>query len=40
MMSDWKTYLVEHEKEFLDEFIEFLRIPSLSTLREYTMPCM
>ncbi|ASL62540.1 dipeptidase [Bacillus cereus] len=35
-MSDWKTYLEEHEQKFLDEFIEFLRIPSLSTLPEYS----
>lgn len=34
-MSYWKNYLDEHEGKFLEEFIEFLRIPSLSTLPEY-----
>lgn len=34
-MSDWKAYLEEHEERFLNQFVEFLRIPSLSTLSEY-----
>lgn len=34
-MSGWKMYLEKNEGRFLNEFIEFLRIPSLSTLPEH-----
>lgn len=31
-VTDWKTYLEEHKDAYLEELIEFLRIPSVSTL--------
>jgi acetylornithine deacetylase/succinyl-diaminopimelate desuccinylase-like protein len=31
-MADWKTYLAEHKESFLNELLEFLRIPSISAL--------
>ena len=34
-MSTWQTYLDEHEGQFLDEMLDFLRIPSISALPEH-----
>jgi len=31
-MTDWETYLSEHKDRFLNELLEFLRIPSISAL--------
>ena len=31
-MADWETYLTEHKESFLNELLEFLRIPSISAL--------
>ena len=31
-MTDWETYLSEHRESFLNELLEFLRIPSISAL--------
>ena len=31
-MPDWESYLTEHNEGFLDELLEFLRIPSISAL--------
>ena len=31
-MAAWETYLTEHKKNFLNELLEFLRIPSISAL--------
>jgi acetylornithine deacetylase/succinyl-diaminopimelate desuccinylase-like protein len=31
-MAPWERYLVEHKKPFLNELLEFLRIPSISAL--------
>ena len=31
-MADWETYLTEHKEHFLNELLEFLRIPSISAL--------
>ena len=35
IMSKWKTYLEEHESRFLNEMLDFLRIPSISALPEH-----
>jgi len=32
---DWHTYLKEHQPRFLDELLDFLRIPSISALPEH-----
>jgi acetylornithine deacetylase/succinyl-diaminopimelate desuccinylase-like protein len=34
-MSSWENYLAEHHARFLDELLEFLRIPSISALPEH-----
>ncbi|MHB1685587.1 MAG: dipeptidase [Bacilli bacterium] len=34
-MEDWKSFLAANQNRFLFDFIEFLSIPSLSTLPEY-----
>jgi acetylornithine deacetylase/succinyl-diaminopimelate desuccinylase-like protein len=31
-MSDWQSYLIRHKDRFLNEMLEFLRIPSISAL--------
>jgi acetylornithine deacetylase/succinyl-diaminopimelate desuccinylase-like protein len=31
-MADWQSYLTEHKESFLNELLEFLRIPSISAL--------
>lgn len=33
-MSSWTTYLAEHSEQHLNELLEFLRIPSISSLPE------
>jgi acetylornithine deacetylase/succinyl-diaminopimelate desuccinylase-like protein len=33
-MSDWKGYLDQHQPRFVEEFLEFCRIPSISSLPE------
>lgn len=35
-MTQLETYIVEHEQRFLDDLKAWLRIPSISTLPEYT----
>ncbi|HEV2582202.1 MAG TPA: dipeptidase [Ktedonobacteraceae bacterium] len=34
-MTQLETYITEHENRFLDDLIDWLRIPSISTLPEY-----
>lgn len=34
-MASWETYLNEHKSRYLDELIEFLRIPSISSQPEH-----
>jgi acetylornithine deacetylase/succinyl-diaminopimelate desuccinylase-like protein len=34
-MSSWETYLQEHTQRYLDELLDFLRIPSISSLPEH-----
>jgi len=34
-MASWETYLEEHRPRFLDEMLDFLRIPSISSLSEH-----
>ncbi len=34
-MAPWQDYIAEHQPRFLDELIEFLRIPSISALPEH-----
>lgn len=34
-MTPWKTYLADHQAQFLDELLDFLRIPSISALPEH-----
>jgi acetylornithine deacetylase/succinyl-diaminopimelate desuccinylase-like protein len=34
-MSSWQAYLDEHKDRFLDELLDFLRIPSVSALPEH-----
>jgi acetylornithine deacetylase/succinyl-diaminopimelate desuccinylase-like protein len=34
-MATWKTYLEEHQDKFLQELLEFLRIPSVSSLPDH-----
>ena len=34
-MRFWKDYLQEHRFQYLEELIEFLRIPSISSLPEH-----
>jgi len=33
-MGSWEDYLREHQQQYLDELLEFLRIPSISSLPE------
>ena len=35
-MAEWQTYLHERKDRFINELIEFLRIPSISSLPEHT----
>lgn len=35
-MADWKTYLEANTPRYLEELMEFLRIPSISSLPEHT----
>lgn len=39
-MSPWESYLQEHEAKFLDELLDFLRIPSVSALPEHVPDVM
>jgi len=34
-MTTWKTYLKKHQARFLDEMLDFFRIPSISALPEH-----
>jgi acetylornithine deacetylase/succinyl-diaminopimelate desuccinylase-like protein len=34
-MEQWETYLNEHKDQFLDELLDFLRIPSISSLPDH-----
>jgi acetylornithine deacetylase/succinyl-diaminopimelate desuccinylase-like protein len=34
-MAGWETYLKEHEDQFINELLEFLRIPSISSLPDH-----
>ncbi|MEJ2168782.1 MAG: dipeptidase [Desulfobacterales bacterium] len=34
-MADWKAYLTDNTSRYLDELIDFLRIPSISSLPEH-----
>jgi acetylornithine deacetylase/succinyl-diaminopimelate desuccinylase-like protein len=34
-MATWETYLTEHKDQFIDELLEFLRIPSISSLPDH-----
>jgi len=34
-MNPWETYLVEHKDRFVGELLEFLRIPSISSLPDH-----
>ena len=34
-MSNWKSYLIENQDRYLNELVEFLRIPSISSLPEH-----
>ena len=34
-MADWQTYLAENKERFLNEYKDFLRIPSISSLPEH-----
>ena len=36
-MSVWQNYLTEHRSRFLDELLDFLRIPSISALPEHAV---
>ena len=33
-MTTWQNYLTEHQDQYLDELLDFLRIPSISGLPE------
>jgi acetylornithine deacetylase/succinyl-diaminopimelate desuccinylase-like protein len=35
VMAAWETYLNEHKDRFLEELLDFLRIPSISSLRDH-----
>ena len=35
-MLNSQTYITTHQQRFLDELMEFLRIPSVSTVKEHT----
>jgi hypothetical protein len=34
-MARWETYLNGHRDRFIDELLEFLRIPSISSLPDH-----
>ena len=34
-MSSWENHLMEHRDQYLDELLDFLRIPSISSLSDY-----
>ena len=34
-MSKWTTYLDEHQHQYLGELLDFLRIPSISSLAKH-----
>jgi acetylornithine deacetylase/succinyl-diaminopimelate desuccinylase-like protein len=34
-MADWENYLKNHKSRFLDEMLDFIRIPSISALSEH-----
>jgi acetylornithine deacetylase/succinyl-diaminopimelate desuccinylase-like protein len=34
-MGSWEDYLLEHQQQYLDELLEFLRIPSISSLPDH-----
>src|SRR3954467_10906955 len=34
-MATWQAYLDEHEGQFLEELLDFLRIPSISALPDH-----
>jgi acetylornithine deacetylase/succinyl-diaminopimelate desuccinylase-like protein len=34
-MTHWKTYLADHQSRFLNELLDFIRIPSISALPEH-----
>jgi acetylornithine deacetylase/succinyl-diaminopimelate desuccinylase-like protein len=36
-MTAWENYLNEHKDQFIDELLEFLRIPSISSLPDHTL---
>jgi len=35
-MTQWQSYLADHQQQFLDELAEFIRIPSISALPAHT----
>lgn len=39
-MTDWKAYLTDNTSRYLDELIDFLRIPSISSLPEHAADVM
>jgi acetylornithine deacetylase/succinyl-diaminopimelate desuccinylase-like protein len=34
-MATWETYLTENQARFLEEYLDFVRIPSISALPEH-----
>jgi len=34
-MGSWEDYLANNEKQYLEELIDFLKIPSISSLSEH-----
>ena len=34
-MASWQSYLEENQERFLEELLAFLRIPSVSSLKEH-----
>ena len=34
-MANWKSYLEEHSGRFVEELLQFLKIPSISALPEH-----
>ena len=34
-MTHWKSYLADHQSRFLEELLDFIRIPSISALPEH-----
>ena len=35
-MQDWPNYIQDHQKRFVQELLEFVRIPSVSASSDYT----